>query len=281
MARVRDSFYRLLSDAIDDMLEHGFDTEKRLEGWIAKLRVSARASLLPESVLARNLADSLGQIFKRTISGRSLLSVHHGVGRFTIEKVKPKLRAELSRRIAASAQLITLNRNASIARTMQRFAGWGSSVPAGGSKVEDRKAVKKQVRRGIAALPFEERRVVIDQGHKLVAAISDIIATDGGAIAGVWEHVEEGPPAYDSRPDHVARDGKVYLLRDSWADKEGFVKSGRKDGYSDDITQPGEEVFCRCRYRYIYALRDLPTEMLTSKGKEALLQAREKLRLLA
>jgi hypothetical protein len=30
---------------------------------------------------------------------------------------------------------------------------------------------------------------------------------------------------------------------------------------------PAEEVFCQCRYKYIFNLRDLPDEMLTDKGR--------------
>jgi len=47
-------------------------------------------------------------------------------------------------------------------------------------------------------------------------------------------------------------------------------------GYTDEITTPGEEVFCRCFYRWIYNLRDLPKDMLTIKGKEQLALLQEK-----
>jgi hypothetical protein len=42
------------------------------------------------------------------------------------------------------------------------------------------------------------------------------------------------------------------------------------DGYTDQITQPAEEVNCRCYYEYIYNLADLPDEMLTEKGRKDL-----------
>jgi hypothetical protein len=214
------------------------------------------------------------------VYGRELKNITKNldiVGQFTLEQIKPHLRDELDRRILASANLIKLNRTASIERTLQRFAGWATSVPKGGSDIQNRTDIKKAVRRGIAGLPFEERRVIIDQGHKLASAISEIVAKDGGAIAGAWQHIKRGPPSYDSRPKHVARDGKIFLLRNSWARAQGLVKPD-KNGYTDDIEQPGELVFCSCKYRWIYALRDLPTEMLTVKGREALLAAREKIR---
>lgn len=265
----RGLFYRVLSEAIDDLLEHGFDSKERLEYWLIRLKSFATQALIPESALHRQLRDALGQVFKRTISSGNLLRHHVGISEFTVNQIKPHLRSELDRRIMASASLITLNREASVQRTLQRFAGWASSIPAGGTDVAKRGEVKQTVRRGIAGLPFEERRVIIDQGHKLAAAVNDIVATDGGAIVMTWHHVKEGPPAYDARPDHVARDGRTYLIRDSWAHKAGFVKPGRY-GYADQITQPAEEPFCRCWGQYGYALRHLPPDMLTAKGKQEL-----------
>ena len=41
-------------------------------------------------------------------------------------------------------------------------------------------------------------------------------------------------------------------------------------GYTDDMTQPAQEPYCRCWFRYINGLRQLPPEMLTEKGKFAL-----------
>jgi hypothetical protein len=269
-------FYKLLGAAIDDLLEHGFDSQQRLEDWLQQLAEAARRALVPEYVLQNSVKEMLNRVYTKTVGGNRLIERYPGVEQFTLERIKPHLRAELDRRIVASASLIKLNRNASIQRTLQRFAGWATSVPAGGTEVAKRREVKQQVRRGIAALPFEERRVVIDQGHKLVAAINEIVASDGGAIAARWHHVKEGPPAYDARPEHVARDGKVYLIRGSWAQQKGLVKPG-SPGYTDDVTQPAEEPFCRCGWVFLFALRDLPTDMLTAKGKEALLEARRAL----
>lgn len=271
------TFYEVLTDAVDDFITNGFDSQERLDRWLALLAEASRRSLVPPSLLQQALRSQLTRIFTRETSLTKLVKRHRGVSTFTLRNVKPKLRAALDRRILASANLIKLNRKASIARTLQRFAGWASSVPKGGTEIQARKSVKDTVRRSIAALPFEERRVIIDQGHKLVAAVNDIIATDGGAIALIWHHVKEGPPMYDARPDHVARDGKVYLIRDSWAHKKGLVKPDRA-GYSDEITQPGEEVFCRCHAEYLYALRDLPADMLTVKGQAALAEARRVIR---
>ena len=267
-------FYEVLTAAINDMLEHGFDSQDRVDRWLGELERAARAALIPEYALTELLKNRLGTVFKRNATTGKLLKKNPGVGQFTLDMVKPKLRAELDRRILASAQLIKLNREQSIARTLQRFSGWSTSIPLGGTDVAKRKQVKQNVRRGIAALPFEERRVIVDQGHRLVAAVNEIVATDGGAIAGEWHHIPEGPPAYDARPVHVARHKKIYLIRGSWAHQQGLVKPG-SPGFTDEITAPAEEIFCRCSYRYLYSPSELPPGMLTAKGKLALLEARK------
>jgi len=121
-------------------------------------------------------------------------------------------------------------------------------------------------------LPYSERFVLIDQGHKLVASINDIIAADGGAIAGQWSS-RWRQPGYNYREEHKERDGQFFLIRDSWAHRAGLVKKG-KAGYVDESTAPGQEPACRCSYKYVYNIRDLPDDMLTAKGKAWLANAR-------
>ena len=269
----RDGFYDVLTAAINDLLEYGFDSSQRVEEWVRKLETAARSSLVPEGVLNREVRDVLMRTYQRTVEGGLLHKRHPNIAAYTIERIKPKLRAELDRRILASSSLIKLNREQSIQRTLQRFAGWATSIPIGGTEAEKRSEVKETVKRGIAGLGFVERRVVIDQGHKLVAAINDIVAVDSGAIAGRWQHIPLGPPAYDSRPEHVEMHDKVFVIRGNWAMEKGLMKlAGRK--YTDEVDFPGTPVSCSCHYSYLYALRDLPPDMLTHKGEEELTNAR-------
>jgi hypothetical protein len=239
----RGRFYQVLSDGITDFTEHGFDSKDRLQRWLGELRRTATDALVPESVLVRQLRSHLEKVFRRSTAFRDLRRRHQLLPSFTIEQIQPSLRTELQRAILASADLITLNREASIQRTLQRFAGWASSIPAGGSRAVDRRKTADSVRRSIAGLPFEERRVITDQGHKLSASIDRVIGKAGGAIAVLWRHVKEGPPAYDARPEHVARDGKIFVLRDNWALRGGFMKLGGHQ-YYDQISAAAEEPFC-------------------------------------
>ncbi len=267
MRKVQPGYYDVLTEAIADIQDHGFESESRLNGWLYDLRDAAERSLIPEEMLIRHVKSVFINQFDRLINQGAILRYHPGVQRWQLEKIKPHLRSELDRRIMASANLIKLNRAEMVDRTLRRFSGWATSIPVGGSDTDSRREVKKSM--SLADMSFIERRVMIDQGHKLVAALNDIVATDAGAIAAVWHSHGHDDASYDARPDHLTRDGKVYLIPGNWATEKGLVKSG-PDGRADEITQPGQEINCRCKYRYIYSINRLPDDMLTVAGKKAI-----------
>jgi hypothetical protein len=269
------TFFETVSAAIKDFTENGFDSVERLTYWTDLIRRAAIESLTPESVLNDELTRVLTGTYKRLIDDGQILKTHLGVSRFTVDLLKPKLRTELDRRLMVSRNLIKLNRQQMIEKTTQRFAGWASSVPTGGSRAVETKDVKDNIRKALTSLPFEERRVAIDQGHKFSSALNEIIATDGGAIAMRWNS-QWRRSGYQYRPDHRERDQKVYLLRTSWAKEQGLVKPG-PPGYYDEITKVGEEVYCSCFATWLYNLRDLPSDCLTKKGEESLAEARAKI----
>lgn len=265
------TFQEVLASAVADIVSNGYDSAERVERWMRELKLAAERSFIKPESLEQELHDALATVYRRMVDQGAVLRTAPGVSRFTLEKLRPQLRNELDRRILASANLIKLNRQEAIDQTLRRFQGWSTSIPAGGVSKESRAEVKENVRKSLASLPFEERRVAIDQGHKLTAAIADIVATDGGAIAGEW-HSHWRQPGYQYRPDHKERDMQIYLIRDSWAHRAGLVKKGRA-GYTDEITAPATEVFCRCYYKFIFSVKDLPQDMVTAKGKAALKSA--------
>jgi hypothetical protein len=265
------TFYRVLSQAINEMAETGFDNVARLQYWVQRIRDAAVRSLIPEYILEAQLHAAFRGTYARLIERGGIVKLHPGIPRFTLEKVRPALHAELARRLMAARNLIKMNRQEAIETTVRRFAGWASSVPDGGTDVANKRATKSEIRKALASLPFRERRVAIDQGHKFVANLNNILATDGGAIAGEWlSHWRQ--VNYNYRPDHKEREGKFYVVRGNWALDRGLMKvDGHK--YMDDITMPGEEIYCRCSYRYCYSLRALPPDMVTEKGRQELARA--------
>lgn len=263
----------LLTEAVGEFVEFGYDRPARLSEWLRRLRAVARQNLPSSEELERRSTAAMETYFRRSISYAVARRKHPGVSKYTLQRITPSLRPELTKRIQASAQLIRLNREQAVEKTLQRFSGWASSVPAGGSRVTNRAEVKQDVRKSLSQFSFEERRVLIDQGHKLMSSIDAVVAKQTGAIAGMWRsHWRQ--PGYAYREDHKERDERVYVLRGSWAMEKGLINKGA--GYLDDMTQAGEEPFCRCYVVYLLNLRDLPEEMLTAAGLAELERTRVK-----
>ena len=258
------TFFEVINSAIADFLKHGFDDVKRLDHWLLQIRMSAQAHLMSEREMQHRMEKALRGVFERLVTKNGLVS--KDVSKYDITKLSGKLRAELDRRIIASANLIKDDREQSIHMVLRRFEGWATSIPAGGTKVKPTPKEKSAIKKGMSDVGFKQRRVIIDQTHKLIANINEIVAIDNGAIAARW-HSHWKQMNYDYRKDHKERDSKIYAVRESWAVKEGYISP--INGYTDDITSPGEEVFCRCNYVYLYNLRQVK-DFLTKKGLMAL-----------
>lgn len=258
------TFFKILTEAVNDIIENGYDSEERIRMWMERIYKAAIDELIPESQIQQELEKSLKSAFYRLVTKGGLIKGN--ISKFDVDKLRPKLQAELNRRIVTSANLIKLNREESINVILRRFEGWATSIPAGGSKVVDRVEQKNNIRKSLGKMNFERRRVIIDQTHKLISNINDIVAVNNGAIAGKW-HSHWKQLNYNYRKDHKERDEKIYVIRGSWADQQGFLS--HPDGYTDEITQPGEEVYCRCNYVYLYNLKQCKN-ILTKKGEMAL-----------
>lgn len=271
----RTDYYSVLTDCVNDLADNGY-TPERLAFWQDKLRRAAEASFLSMAQMESQMRDALGAVYARMIRNGGATKYHPGLPRFTLDKLRPELQIALQRRQAASRDLIKLNRVNAIAHEEQRLAGWASSLPPGGSGTVARVATKQAIRKSLASLPYRERFVIIDQSHRLAANINETIAVGGGAIAVEWHDHGATQKGYDYRPNHLERDGKIYLMKDSWALGQGLVKAGPA-GYYQDVTGFAVEINCRCYGRWLYNLRQLPEELLTIKGREALRVAKDKI----
>jgi hypothetical protein len=267
------SYYEVLTAAVNDVSENGYDSQERIDYWSKRLKEASEKMLLSADQMYDYIRSSFNAIYDRLVNRAALIKYHPGVSKYTLERIKPHLHQELNRRIMASADLIRLNKSVMVQKTLQRFQGWATSVPSGGTTEPKKRKEKKQIYKAMRSLPFEERRVLIDQAAKLTSSINNIVARDGGAIAVKWNS-KWRQVNYNYRHSHKERDGKIYMLKDNWAQKNGLVVPGPA-GYYEDITAFGEEVYCRCTGSYIYNLRSLPETMLTKKGREELEKARK------
>ncbi|MBX8634779.1 MAG: hypothetical protein KHF84_09805 [Thermoplasmata archaeon] len=257
---MRIDFVKRLKQAVADLAEHGYSVES-LRYWAGQLRETIRFS-----DQRGKLDMALRHIYQK--SWKQIKKRHKGLKIFTIESIEPSFRHLLDQRIIAAADLIVLNRDKAIETTLARFSGWATSIPPGGGLVEARKTVS-HISKPLRSQSFEERRLAIDQGHKLIASIDAVLGEQNEALAAIWHDHGAHDPSYDARKEHMARNGKIYTIRGNWALQQGLMKAG-KAGYTDQITEPAQEVYCRCWYERLYSLRDLPPDMLTKKGRETL-----------
>lgn len=268
------TYFQVVTEAVAAISAEGYVSPEQIAYWTEEIRKAAERSMRSQAQVDDAVRDALGAIFRRQVDQAGVLTRMPGVSAYTLQRMRPELHAELGRRVAASIDLIKLNREEAVRLTQKRFAGWATSVPVGGSETVDRVAEKTQIRKALASQPFEARRVIIDQSAKLVESINTTVATNGGAIGAVWQS-HKFQAGYNGRPDHNALDGKFFLLKSSWAKDAGLVKPNG-DGYTEDVTQPSILPFCKCHWVWRFSLRSIPPECLTEKGREALAEARRK-----
>lgn len=273
-------FQQVVRAAVTYFTQHGYTSQKALDIWSDRIAQAARDMLISPEEASEQIARSLGNIYGRvmrklprhmkelqtTVAGRM------GPEMFfrrvsSMPELAHKMRTELDRKIATNVDLIKIRREESMAATLRRFKGWASSVPPSGTPTPPSDEVDLLLK-DFRKVRFETNRLNIDQGHKLNSALNAVLANNTGAIAGEW-HSHWRQTNYNYRVDHKERDLEIYTIRGNWAEEAGLMHPGPA-GYTDEITQPAEEVNCRCFYRYIYNLNRLPQAMLTEKGKRAL-----------
>ena len=266
---IQSSFRALIMEALREFAEHGFRSETDLQQWLLKLHAALERELPTDRYFKAQLAAALGRVFNREVKSGIVKRVP-GVSRYTLDRIAPTLRAELDRRIFASIDLIKLNKAAATQKTLQRFSGWVSSVPAHGTPATDFRAITREISKPVAQVKFEARRVAIDQGHKLSANVAHVVAMGSGAIAGIWHDRGQYDHGYDARKEHLARSGKLFLMRDSWALTEGLIRKGGLPYYDDLPDQVAQLPYCSCWMEFTTNIGDLPETLLTAKGRATL-----------
>ncbi|MBU2731182.1 hypothetical protein [Acidithiobacillus caldus] len=101
---------------------------------------------------------------------------------------------------------------------------------------------------------------------------------EGRYIAVEWRYSEADKQMdFASESDHPTRDGAIYAVRDNWAIQKGMIVPGSV-GYIDDTDIPGRQLGCMCDLRWISSLDELPEDMLTDAGREAVRISKEQFR---
>lgn len=261
-------FKELVKKEVERVSKKGYGRGSQLAPSVKVIRIGAQKAAGSESKAEQQIKLDLKAIFEKATSTTAINKSVPWVKSFTIEKIKPELRRELSKAIQASTSLIKIHREEAIGKTEQRFAGWMSSIPAGGNPLKDSKSVVSKIEKPLRSLSYEGRRLAIDQGHKMIANINHIVARQNDAIAAIW-HSHWRRPGYKYRTDHKGVDGHIFLIRDSWAMKDRLIKKGDLK-FIDEFEMVGQLPYCSCYYQYISNLSEIPEKYLTAKGKKFL-----------
>lgn len=264
---------QFIRQAFDDVINKGWTPEKIaiLANDFHNLAFRIAFSKTPEQIIA----PYLRHLYRREIESGKVLQRNKGLGHFTYERIKPEFRRLLEDRIKANIDLITMERPNAVDVATTRFSGWLMSFDGTQEKLPPAKelpAFKNILKPITEQKNYEHSRRAIDQGHKMLRAIDSVIAEQGGAVAGVW-HAHPKTSIYDARKEHWARDGKVYIYKNSDLVKQGLVKKGNEPWVEDITDPPAFLINCTCYFSNIYSLSQLAKiapDRITQKGKDKL-----------
>lgn len=204
-----------------------------------------------------------------------------------LKELKESFRRELKKRIKLNAELIAPYKSDLKKLVEKRFVG---AMSGGKMSVKDLKSMLKLS----ATLKSRNKKVsntLKDQKMKMISEFGRLTAEKYKAIGFQWSTRDDdlvaGNPSGHypkvSNPqihgNHYERDEKVFLFKDSWAVKNGYInkaRAGKEDSFlwAEDIEDgmPGMPINCRCEALYIYTIEELVDDFfidcLTPKGEE-------------
>lgn len=130
----------------------------------------------------------------------------------------------------------------------------------GVSNGTDLQYIKRELQEQVGIEADRAGRIALDQSNKASQALAEVRAEAAGLIFGIWQHNSGGSKTYrDGKhgpEDHVALDGKIFVLSEGLVDIPGGIKK----------VKPGERPFCKCSFRviipgtalYLEALKKFP-----------------------
>lgn len=259
------SFDEVLTEAVNYFVTRGFNDETALTYWTKRLEIAARRELMSTTTLRRRMKDALAAEYRRQIERGLILSQHEGLSKSALNSFRLDLKGILSKRLSAANALVTLNREEDVAATLRKFTGWASSLPVGSSSQANRSEIRQDIKRALVAAKNKESSLVIDQRHKLYAALNAHIAQGAGAIGAIWVS-HHTVPGYDFRELHqtYAQRSAVrpFLIRDSWAHRQGVISSAGAT-FTDQLDhQPSQLPHCKCHYLFLYTTDRFPSDMI-------------------
>jgi hypothetical protein len=113
----------------------------------------------------------------------------------------------------------------------------------------------------------------IRKSSALAAKMHHDRAMEGNAIAAIWKYRDICFEADNGDP-HRELDGIFYAIKGNWAIQKGLMHPGR-NVFLDDIETDWASG-CGCHLQHIFALRALPSAMITERGAAKMIESRKK-----
>ena len=244
----------------------------------------------------RNLVEGLEpelrreykKIYYRFING-GYEQYHAGIKGYRIQDMKPYYRKAVEESVNNSIGLIKTQNAEFLLKMQDRFRNW-ATIPSNDlrGKYDDHEKIAEHLRKNVLKTPEAVKEVtnwqkviIRDQAKKLLGSMNRITAENSGAFAFIW-HTRKDikvtgnptglyPKGNDKHGNHFEREGKLYLLKESFAVKAHLVAKTGDIQYDTELNDgmPSLGISCRCYAEYIYDLENIPKQyqgIITEKG---------------
>ena len=285
---------QLLFEFAESLAEKGklsTATAKQLDRLMASYRNVTEEELRTLiNSLTPDLRREYKQVYYKFVNG-GYKQTHPHIQAYKITDLKPDYRKAVQNSVDNSLALIKTQNAEFMAQMQARFRNWAtipsSEIRGDSANPERMKAYLKnevlklpEAQKGLAA---HQHFIIVDQTRKLIANMDEITAKQGQAIGFIWHNRRDGrvvgrpggmyPEATKMHGDHWEREGKLYLIKDSWAISRKMLKKVPGVEYDTDLSdgKPGIPIGCRCWAEYIYAIEMIPEkyrDCITEKGME-------------
>jgi len=221
----------------------------------------------------RSIAHSDGAAARRSPEHSTAI-----IGPSTFERLEPKIRSTFAACVKEAQEQAEPFRRSELQKALAAFEQWAKSIPLGGTKDRAYREAARDVRQALKAFPQWDKAYCGHKAYNFPTAVSRLFSEgSGGAspqgtqyagpIAAIWRW-----GAWTHETEHERFNGRAFVVRGNWAITKGFINQSVAM-YTDQMPHPGDDN-CRCHYQYLYSLRDLPPELLSREGKEALAKAK-------
>lgn len=147
---------------------------------------------------------------------------------------------------------------------IKKFIDWANSDAATKKKsVADIRSVLKSINKW-------HKGFYTNRAFRFIDDVDIIANIENGAISARWSY----SPPYTEECGHEPLNDQHFLIRDCWAIEQGLINTTNAKFFDEAPKQKGG---CRCCFIFKFRIDQMPDSMLTKKGKESLLERKNRI----